>query len=202
MDAHTLASASARRGAMLALLAIVTAITLTAVLWSRDEPSATANAPLRAIEGMSALSQAKTRMATVPDLARRVAPATPGTVHRLLSNVGLSGFTLYAWRQPGSDSVCYVSTTAGGGCFAEFIGPFNISVTDYDRLGSGAPVTVSGPVRDDVVAIEVVVDGVKHYAVVENNAAFFEVPDSTALPSDIDRVTAKLRNGKTENVRL
>jgi hypothetical protein len=126
---------------------------------------------------------------------------SPGSVHELMSNVGTSGFSLYAWKGEG-ESVCYVSTRAGGGCFAKFLGPFNVSITDFDRLGSGAPVTVSGPVRDDVVGIDVVAGGKTYHALVQSNAAFFEVPDASALPGEIEQITARLRDGTTEDVRL
>lgn len=194
-----------KRIVVLAALALAVGAAITVVLWGTDDQTATATAQEGAIHGMSAMTKPETRMLTVPALVSRLPgdmAARPGTVRRLLSGVGKSRFSLYAWPGANGESVCYVSTGAGGGCFAEFLGPFNISITDFDQLGSGAPIIVSGPVRDDVVGVEIVVEGRSYQALVRNNVAFLELPDATSQPSDVERVTVTLNDGTTEDVRL
>jgi hypothetical protein len=185
-----------------ALLTFLGVVTLLA--FGNGGQRAAASKTASAINGMSAMHRTDNLVREMPAAVERL-PANMlperGTVHKLVSDLGEHGFSLYAWRGEGG-SVCYVSTSAGGGCFAEFLGPFDISITDFDRLGSGAPVTVSGPVRDDVVGIEVMVAGKKYEALVENNVAFFELPDAEDLPSAIQGVTALLEDGTTENVRI
>lgn len=196
---------SSKRICVLAALIVGLSAALTIVFWGADEESATATPPQGAVHSMSAMSSPETRLIDVPTLVKRLPgdmAARPGTVRRLASGLGKSGFSLYAWPGANGESVCYVSSSAGGGCFPEFRGPFNISITDFDRLGSGKPLTVSGPVRDGVVGIEVIVNGKPYEALVNNNVAFLEVPDPTALPSDIERVTATLEDGTKEPVRL
>ena len=193
-----------KRTVLLASLAAVTGVALALILLSRGGHSATASGLVPAAQGMSAVTDADTVVSGLPPVVKRLSVdiiPSPGSVHELMSNVGTSGFSLYAWRGEG-ESVCYVSTRAGGGCFAKFLGPFNVSITDFDRLGSGAPVTVSGPVRDDVVGIDIVAGGNTYHALVRGNVAFFELPDATALPAEIEKITARLRDGTTEDVRL
>jgi len=194
-----------KRMVVIASLALAVGAVLTVVSWGTDEQSATAKPSEGAVHGMSAMNKATTRVVATPALVSRLPgemAARPGTVHRLLSGVGKSRFSLYAWPGANGESVCYVSTGAGGGCFAEFLGPFNISITDFDQLGSGAPLVVSGPVRDDVVGVEIIIEGQAYTALVRNNVAFFEAPDARSQPTDVERVTVMLKDGGTEDMRL
>lgn len=166
------------------------------------EPKVVALGDVSAVDGMSAVRAADTAMAVTPALVNRLPndmQAAPGTVHRLMAE---GKFTLYAWRRGASDGVCYVSTTAGGGCFGKWIGPFNVSITDFDRIGSGQPAVVSGLVRDDVVGVHIVVDGKTYDARLQNNVAFFELPAASSAPDAVERVTVTLVDGSTERVRL
>jgi hypothetical protein len=188
----------------LTVAGVAVGVALSVALPESASEEAEANAPVPAMQGMSAMNRAETLVSNLPTLVDRLPgdmSAKPGTVRQLFSS-STSNFTLYAWQAEKGDGVCYVSTRAGGGCFARFLGPFNVSVTDFDRLGSGEPVIVSGPVRDDVVGVDVVADGKSYAATVENNVAFFQLPEASLLPSAVSRVTVRLSNGKTEDVRL
>lgn len=196
---------SQRRIMLLTTFGVALAVGLTFVLWIGGRAPATANAPVPAMQAMSAMKRPQTRAVNVPALVTGLPNdmvARPGTVHELLSSVGRTGNSFYAWRRGSTEGVCYVSTRAGGGCFDDFLGPFNASVTDFDRLGSGAPVVVSGPVRDDVIRVDVVVSGNTYQALIKNNVAFFELQDPEALPDAVERIIVTLADGTSEDVRL
>ena len=195
----------------LAALAAAVALGIAAVaiasLSDGGEPAtATPSSSLTALDGMSeAMSKPETALSSVPARVARQVAHTNGTaksVRRLLASVGDAQTSFYMWPG-GGESVCYTSTGAGGGgCFAKFIGPFNITIADRHLLGTGDSLQVSGPVRADVVGVEVVVDGKSHPALVRNQVAFFEAPDPSSLPDDVERVTVTLEDGTKEDVRL
>lgn len=127
----------------------------------------------------------------------------PGTLQfdrsrRLLSTA--SGDTVYA--VPTSDgAVCYFADRAGAGCVASFDDlPSRIAwfAGDPDKLGAGEPASVGGIVPDDVVGIQVVVDGIPHDATLENNAFFYRLEDSAAWPGELDVTYADGRHDVVE----
>jgi hypothetical protein len=154
---------------------------------------------------MSAMEDLSLRVFQTPQIVRRLTDgmqAAPGTVRQLATNLGKSNMTVWVWRQGATDAVCLVSTTGGGGCLDVFRRPFDISITDHDTLGSGDPVAVWGPVTDDVVGVDVTANGQTGQAVVENNIAFYELPDASLFPSAVEKVVAHLRDGTSVDIRV
>lgn len=194
--------------ALIVLLMGAALVVAAALLLANQAPAGqrdVAVGQVPAAAGMSALRRAETIIPVTPQLVAGLPAdmqASPGTVHRLVSGLGQGTFSLYAWRRGNTDRVCYVSTSAGGGCFGKWLGPFNVSFTDRDRIGSGEPAVVSGLVRDDVVGVQIFVEGESYQAMVRNNVAFFELPDASLSPDAVERVTVTLTDGTTEDVRL
>ena len=172
---------------------------------TREAPRAAADSAPPAAEAMAAMKRPDLVVAGTPALLERLPrgmEAAPGTVRKLVSGLGTMSFAVYVWPHGPSGSICMVSTHGGGGCLGRFWVPFDVSISDFDRLGSGQPVLVWGPVSDDVDAVTVVVAGRTHEAIVENNVAFYEFPDSSLLPADLQRVTVTLRDGTRQDIRV
>ena len=129
------------------------------------------------------MKKAATRIVHVPALVTALIwPPAPGPSAGCFRNVGESRL-LYAWPGANGESVCYVSNERRR-WLAELPGPLEISISDFDRLGSGAPLVVSGQLRTMCVGVEILIDGLAHQALVRNNVAFFEATDAKLQPAD------------------
>jgi hypothetical protein len=194
-----------RRGAYLLAVALMAAGAAAVFDLTRTTHHAAAGAAPPAVEAMAALKRSDLRVSRTPVLVERLPPgmdAAPGTVRKLVSDLGSMNFAVYVWPHGGSGSICMVSTHGGGGCLGRFWVPFDMSVSDFDRLGAGQPAVVWGPVSDDVARVTVTVAGHAHEAIVENNVAFYEFPDASLLPGDLQRVVVTLRDGSTQSIRV
>jgi hypothetical protein len=156
------------------------------------------------MQGMAAMKNPSLVLGETPALVRGLPddmrPAA-GQVRRLATGLGSSGFAAYVWPRGTRGGICLVSTTGGGGCLSSFNRPFSVTIADADQLGSGAPATVWGPVADEVASVAVTVDGVTGQATIKNNIAYFELP-ADALPSDVQKVTVTLRDGRVIPIRV
>lgn len=184
---------------------IATFVAVAVVVSIRATQGTAVASPPAAARVMSALDNPSLRVSETPQLLQRLGPemaAAPGTIRRLANDLGKNEMTVWVWRRGVSDSICLVSTKGGGGCLDAFRVPFDISITDYDRLGQGDPVAVWGPVTDEVVSIEVTANGEAGIAAIRNNIAYYELPDSALLPSSVEKVVAHLRDGSAVNIRV
>ena len=208
MDMKAVRNRGAIRLGSVAAIVIVAAIaawTLGAGSGSSNATAARARATPPAAAEMSALRNPSLARSHVPAIAQRmgadVAPGA-GAVRELVSDFGAAHLTVYAWQRGASGSVCYVASDAGGGCFGAFREGFDMSFTDADGPGHGAPMLVWGPVSDNVASVAVAVGGQTYQAAIKNNVAVFALPSGSMTDSDVKAVTVTLRNGDTVPIRL
>ena len=155
-----------------------------------------ASGPLPARGQMAALNNPGTvvadaaRPTAFAGLPADVAPAA-GATHRLLA---ANGITIYAWAH-GSSGVCSQDNHGNGGCLSAFGQPISYIIADPDTLRSGAPVYVTGIVRDDVRSVDVIVNGAAAPARIQNNALYYELRDSTRGPDAIQAFHVTLSDG-------
>ena len=122
----------------------------------------------------------------------------------LLSGLGVRHTSLYAWPTT-EGGVCFAWDVGAGGCQRHFprgehrIGFMGI---DPDDEGVGAPGTLVGIVPDDIVAVDVVVRGVRRAAVLESNGLFFELPDGSCTNRAFERLIATFRDGSSTTVPI
>jgi hypothetical protein len=110
---------------------------------------------------------------------------------RLMGGTGGAG-DFYAVPTEGG-KVCYTISLGPAGCHDSFAtGPLAWGEYDPDALGSGVPISVYGLARDDVVGVDVVVDGKRQRARLARNAFFYTLNDAAAHPT---RLIARLRGG-------
>jgi hypothetical protein len=122
----------------------------------------------------------------------------------LLSGIGPSRARVYAVPTK-RGAVCHVilapPTEAGGGCAADFTpaSPVGLTVFDPDATDGGKPVVVGGVAPDDVVSIQVVVDGRRHRVVLERNAYLYQLAASRAYPQAL---VVGYADGTTRTVKI
>ena len=205
---RTFAKTRTTRVAALALAVGTLAIAAWAFGSAGHESTATAAPALpvpSAASKMSALKNPGLIRSDVPAIAQRmgadIAP-NAATVSTLVTDFSSAHLTVYAWQRGSSGSVCYVAPAGGGGCFAQFRDPFDISFTDADGPGRGDPMLVWGPVSDDVTRIEITVGSTVYQAAIKNNIAVFQLPSGNMSDADVKAVTATLRNGDRIPIRI
>ena len=126
----------------------------------------------------------------------------------LLSGLGVRETNLYAWPTT-NDGVCFAWGAGGGGCVLHFTErasqrgarPVFIGI-DPDHEGVGAPGTLVGVVPDDVVAVDVLVAGIRHAAVLQNNGLFYELPRGSCTNRAFESLTATYRDGTSDTVPI
>jgi hypothetical protein len=124
-----------------------------------------------------------------------------GQSHRLLSGLGETNASLYAWPMA-SGGVCLAWGAGSGLCAQQFPAEERAAVVgiDPDAMGAGAPGTIVGVVPDDVVAARVTVHGIDHDALVQNNGLFYEFPDGADTCQALDSVTISYRDGSSDTI--
>lgn len=159
---------------------------------------------LPAATNMAALQASATALMVLPNdlggVPGTLRPAA-GSVHRLLARSGGMAVDLDAWLTPGG-RVCTQNSRGSGGCFDAFAPGeyFNATISDPDRVGAGAPVYVWGVVPDQVASVDVVVSGVRHPALVRDNAVFFELADASVGPDAVERFVVTLDGGVQQTI--
>jgi hypothetical protein len=125
----------------------------------------------------------------------------------LLSGLGVRDVSLYAWPTT-NGWVCWarVGEGGGGGCIRAFADARGTRIgfggIDPHQPGSGYPGTLIGLLPDDVVAAPVQVDGVVQAAIVESNAIFYELPDSSCTNWAFESLTATYSDGRQDTVPI
>lgn len=192
----------ARRVALVAVLAMVASVCAVAVLVTAGDAESNRSqdgAALPAATNIAALGASATTLTALPEgldtLPTGLRPL-PGTVHRLLSRSDGAPFDLDAWHTD-AGRVCKQTSRGSGGCFDAFAPGEYLSVTisDSDRLGAGSPAHIWGVVPDVVAAVDVVISGTRHRALLKNNAVYLELPDSALLPEVVERFVVTLKGG-------
>ena len=121
---------------------------------------------------------------------------------RLLADVGSIHADLYALPSAKGLTCSFWVDGAGatGGCGSLTPErPVGMTRFDPDGLGHGIPISIGGPVPNNVTRVEVVIEGKAHDAPVRDNAYFFEAPTATVQPEAL-RVT--FDDGSTTTVPL
>ena len=140
----------------------------------------------------------------VRDLGRCPYPAPIGGESRLLlSDLGVRGETMYGW--PTDDGAVCLSLSDRGGaiCMREWLPRIRAEYSGSDPPeidGGGAPGAIKGLVPDDVVAVDVIVLGMRRPATLGNNAYFYELPDVSCGLSTFDALVVTLRDGTVQSV--
>jgi hypothetical protein len=127
-----------------------------------------------------------------------------GDSRLLLSGLGVGNTSLYAWPTT-EGGVCFAWDVGAGGCQLHFPrGEHRATFMgiDPDEPGVGAPGTLVGIVPDDVVAVDVVVRGVQHSAVLERNGLFYELPDGSCTNWAFEQLIVKYRDGTSYTVPI
>jgi hypothetical protein len=116
----------------------------------------------------------------------------------LLSGLGVGNVSLYAWPTE-NGWVCWAWGNSGGGCAPHFTQERRVVFMgiDPDQECIGYPGTLLGVVPDEVVGAEVQVRGVRHPAIVESNAVFYELNDASFPMRAFDSLTATFSDGST-----
>jgi hypothetical protein len=177
----------------------------------------TDDASVRAVKAMSVFSRPRTEVDVLPkELSYRLRGGTYSCTdwHRehggclgdpiadesrlLLSGLGVGNVSLYAWPTE-NGWVCWAWGDGGGGCAPHFTQERRVVFMgiDPDQECIGYPGTLLGVVPDDVVSAEVEVRGVRHPAIVESNAVFYELPDASFPMRAFDSLTATFSDGST-----
>ncbi len=112
----------------------------------------------------------------------------------LISNVGTSGATIYAYPTS-KGRVCFINTIAGGGCVTH-TDPFAWGETPTD---DGKTVMVYGIAPNSVRSVSVIAGGMSVAATLQRNAFYFEQSVSRPAPSAI---IATFENGSTQRFGL
>jgi hypothetical protein len=133
------------------------------------------------------------------ELGRCPYPAHVGDESRLLlSGLGVQQESIYAWPMD-DGSVCLGRARGGGSiCSPQFRKGIRAEIFGVDPPkvdGAGAPGAILGLIPDDVVAVDVVVLGMRRPATIGNNAFFYELPDVSCGLSTFDAVVVTLRDG-------
>jgi hypothetical protein len=127
-----------------------------------------------------------------------------GESRLLLSGLGVGNTSLYAWPTT-EGGVCFAWDEGAGGCQRHFPrGEHRATFMgiDPDDEGVGAPGTLVGIVPDDVVAVGVVVRGVRHSAVLERNGLFYELPDGSCTNWAFEQLVVNYRDGTSYTVPI
>lgn len=181
------------------MVVLLAAIAVAAVGVFRASASHIRSTRLPAQANMSALRDPATSVlpnavpAALANLPGDVAPGA-GAAHALLTK---GAYAAYAWAA-GNSRVCGQDTYGNGGCFTTFEAPFLWTVADPDKLGSGAPIYVTGFVPDNVTAMSIVVNGVSHPALVSHNAVYYELPDASLYPAAVQAFRVRFADGSEQ----
>jgi hypothetical protein len=137
------------------------------------------------------------------DLGRCPYPTAIGGESRLLlSDLGIRRESMYGW--PTDDGgVCLAKGDGGAVCMRQWLGRIRAEYNGSDPPeihGRGAPGAIMGLVPDDVVAVDVVVLGMRRPATLGNNAYFYELPDVSCGMSTFDALVVTLRDGTVQSV--
>jgi hypothetical protein len=128
----------------------------------------------------------------------------PDESRLLLSGLGAGEAKLYAW--PTSEGwVCWAWDAGAGSCAPDFAhGRVRASMMgiDPDELGVGVPGVLVGVVPDDVVAVNVIVDGVEYPAILGGNGFFYELPTAKCSSRSFDSIWLTFRDGSRDGRRL
>lgn len=190
-----------------------------AALGGPTKPSATRGAtadPAPSSEPLAVFSRPRTGQDVLPpDLAASVNEHLPGAPpvpeelwngrlyldrsRLLLADIGSARVSLYAFPSE-RGGICAVFDRWGGGCLGSppftHERPISIDRVDLDGLGRGVPMSVSGLAPNNVVGVEVLVDGEVYAATLRSNAYFFEMPTAEVQP-DAVQVTFRGRDTVT-----
>jgi hypothetical protein len=132
------------------------------------------------------------------ELGRCPYPAPIGDESRLLlSGLGVQQKSIYAWPMD-DGSVCLGGAGGGSICSPRFRKGIRAEIFGVDPPkvdGAGAPGAILGLIPDDVVAVDVVVLGMRRPATIGSNAFFYELPDASCGLSTFDAVVVTLRDG-------
>jgi len=217
-----------RRVARLALVVVAAAIAITVLLatpalglrgkiadlFDREVPTAPA------VEEMSVFTRPRTEADVLPNTswARNwsctedsieswggcLGAPLPDESRLLLATPGSTNSSLYAWPTV-NGGVCFAWFGGAGGCMIDFQHAARVrgrSPTfmgiDPDREGAGAPGALVGLVPDDVASAEVVVQGQRRPAIVENNGLFYELPDPSCTFWAFESLTVVYVDGTSE----
>jgi len=156
--------------------------------------------PVSAVQNMAALQDPSTLVlaSSLPVGLTKLPDATlpdSTAVHALLSE---GTYTAYAWIDGGR--VCAQDSNGNGGCLSQFVEPVAWNIGDPDELGSGAPLQVTGQVPDQVVGVDVIVNGVSHAAFIKNNALYYQLSDPTVYPDEIQGFVVRYSDGSSEKL--
>lgn len=94
--------------------------------------------------------------------------------------------------------VCYVSDTGAGGCLARFNADAPAAWV-VGKLGSETPVELTGPVSDEVTAVQVESDGAVTDAQMGPSGYVWTAPDETTRP---ERLVVELQDGNKHAISL
>lgn len=121
-----------------------------------------------------------------------------GDLRAPLTSLGTKGRTIYLVRTA-KGRVCGGLTGFAAGCLEGL--PASVPITvmsgDPDATGVGEAPLVWGVARNDVVAVDVVVNGAIRHAELSRNAYFFQLRDAAEPDAAIEAVVAYLRGGGT-----
>ena len=136
-----------------------------------------------------------------PSIPRELLPGEPqlDRSRLLLAHLGPRDASFYA-IPTSTGNVCLFFAGEADGCadsFAEM--PVMWSLFDPDGLRVGEPFTLYGIAPDTVDGVEIAADGVLHRALLRDNAFYYRLEDTRALPQ---KIVVRFGDGTSETIDL